>query len=272
MSPSASSVQTKPFERMMRSMRRRATNFTRHTALLILDLLLPPQCLTCDAAVEAQGQLCAKCFRATSFISAPCCVSCGLPFAHFGQAGLDQICLTCTGNPPPWGEARAAMSYDDQAKRLLLPFKHGGRQEHASPLAAMMARAGPTLLARTDIIVPVPLHRTRLRERHYNQAALLAQELAKRRQARAIPDVLIRAQPTPSLGSMTAAARAEIVAHVFAVRPHRLAAINGQRILLVDDVMTSGATARACTDVLLDAGAASVDVLVAARVPDPRQT
>lgn len=253
-------------------MRRRATSFSRHAAQLVLDLLLPPQCLTCDTSVDAQGQFCAKCFKKTSFISAPCCVSCGLPFTHFGQAGPEQICLTCTGNPPPWGEARAAMSYDDQAKKILLPFKHADRQEHASPLAAMMARAGPTLLARAEIIVPVPLHRTRLRERHYNQAALLAQELAKRRQARAIPDALIRAQPTPPLGSLTAAARAEIVAHAFAVRPHRLAAINGQRVLLVDDVMTSGATARACTDVLLDAGAASVDVLVAARVPDPRGT
>jgi ComF family protein len=253
-------------------MRRRTTSFTRHAAQLVLDLLLPPQCLTCDAAVETQGQFCAKCFRATSFISAPCCRSCGLAFTHFGQAGVDQICLTCTANPPPWHEARAAMTYDDQARKILLPFKHADRQEHAQPLATMMARAGSILLARADIIVPVPLHRTRLRERHYNQAALLAHALAKHRAARAIPDALIRARPTPSLGSLTAAARAEIVGDAFAVRPHRLAAINGQRILLVDDVMTSGATARACTDVLLDAGAAAVDVLVAARVPDPRGT
>ena len=251
-------------------MRRRATSFTRHAAQLVLDLLLPPQCLTCDAGVEIQGQFCAKCFKATSFISTPCCLSCGLAFTHFGQAGPDQICLTCVGNPPPWGEARAAMSYDDQAKKILLPFKHADRQEHASPLAAMMARAGAGLLARAEIIVPVPLHRARLRERHYNQAALLAQQLARHRSARAIPDALIRARPTPPLGSMNAAARMEIVADAFAVRPHRLAAINGQRVLLVDDVMTSGATARACTEVLLDAGAAAVDVLVAARVPDPR--
>lgn len=257
---------------MASKLRRHAARLARHAAQLVLDLLLPPQCLTCETGVEVQGQFCAKCFKATSFISAPCCLSCGLAFTHFGQAGPAQICLTCTGNPPPWGEARAAMTYDDQARKILLPFKHADRQEHAQPLAAMMARAGSGLLARADIIVPVPLHRSRLRERHYNQAALLAQELAKRRSARAIPDALIRAQPTPPLGGMGAAARMEIVAHAFAVRPHRLEAINGQRILLVDDVMTSGATARACTEVLFDAGAAAVDVLVAARVPDPRGT
>ena len=242
----------------------------RQAGLAALNLLLPPQCLTCDAPVATQGQFCAACFRGTHFISAPCCVRCGVPFSHAAEGGSDATCPGCLIRPPPWGQARAALAYDDQAKKLLLPFKHADRPEQAGPLAAMMARSGAALLARADLLVPVPLHRSRLRARRYNQAVLLARALARGSGLAMLPDALIRARATPPLGELNAAARAAVVEGIFAVRPHRLAAINGQRVLLVDDVMTSGATARACTEVLLEAGAAGVDVLVAARVPDPR--
>ena len=137
-------------------------------------------------------------------------------------------------------------------------------------LAPHMARAGADLLARADVLVPVPLHRLRLFRRRYNQAALLAQALSRLSRVPAAVDALQRRRATVPLGEKSAAERAETVRDAFAVRPSRGPAITGRRVLLIDDVMTSGATANACADTLLRAGAAGVDVLVAARVPDPR--
>ncbi len=170
----------------------------------------------------------------------------------------------------PGAQARAALRYDGHAKRLLLPFKHADRPELAAALAPMMARAGAALLARADLLVPVPLHRRRLFTRRYNQAALLARALSRQSGVPDVPDGLCRSRPTAALGELGASARAAAVAGVFAVRPTRAARLAGARVLLVDDVMTSGATAAACTEVLLAAGVLGVDVLVAARVPDPR--
>jgi len=235
-----------------------------------LDFLLPPQCLTCDRPVQTQGQFCAACFAGVAFITAPCCVACGVGFSSAGQGGTELLCPGCRLHPPPWGQARAALRYDGQAKRLLLPFKHADRPELARALAPMMARAGAALLRRAELLVPVPLHRSRLFARRYNQAALLAQMLSRRSGVPAVPDLLRRVRATVSLGELNATARAEAVDGAFAVRASRSARVAGRRVLLVDDVMTTGATATACTDILLAAGAAGVDVLVAARVPDPR--
>jgi ComF family protein len=235
-----------------------------------LDVLLPPSCLTCDRPVEAPGQFCAECFRGAAFITEPLCVHCGVPFSHAGQGGPERLCPACRLHPAPWRQARAALRYDGHAKRLLLPFKHADRPELAGALAPMMARAGAVLLRSADLIVPVPLHRRRLFARRYNQAALLARALARLSGVPAVPDLLRRTRATVSLGDLTATARAEAVDGAFALHPRRSARLAGRQVLLVDDVMTSGATAAACTDVLLAGGASGVDVLVAARVPDPR--
>lgn len=235
----------------------------------VLDLLLPPSCLTCDANVDAPGRFCASCFARTSFISQPFCRRCAAPFSHAGQ-GVHGVCPHCIDMPPPWGQARAALRYDTQSRRLILALKHGDRPELARSLAPMMARAGAGVLEGAEMLVPVPLHPARLRERRYNQAGLLARELGRLVPVPVRLDALVRLRMTQPLGDLSAEQRSAMVRQAFAPRRGAGAALRGWRVVLVDDVLTSGATCGACAEALLAAGAANVDVLVAARVPDPR--
>mgnify|MGYP002778309496 FL=1 len=235
-----------------------------------LDALLPPHCLTCEKPVAAQGTLCAACFLTLTAITAPLCRTCGVPFRHAGQAGVGGLCPGCLARAPAFATARAALRYDEGAKRLILPFKHADRTELAGPIAARMALAGAALLARAELVAPVPLHWRRLLTRRYNQAALLGRRIAAGAGLPFLPDLLRRHRPTPALGERGAAERAALLEGAFALRRAAVPRVAGRRVLLVDDVMTSGATAEACARVLLTAGAAAVDVLAAARVPDPR--
>jgi ComF family protein len=236
----------------------------------LLDLLLPPQCICCDALVDVQGQLCAACFHGTDFITEPCCARCGVPFTAEAQGDAAAVCPSCAASPPLFGRARAALRYNAQGRRLILPLKHADRPELATMLAPHMARAGAALLREADLLVPVPLHRARLFHRRYNQAALLAGAIARISGVPALRDALVRHRATVSLDTKSPAERAAVVRDAFALRPARAGLLAGRSIVLIDDVMTSGATADACTAVLLAGGARSVDVLLAARVPDPR--
>jgi ComF family protein len=242
----------------------------RRAGRLALDLLLPPRCAGCDNPVSVQGQFCAVCFGRINLIGPPLCDRCGVPFAAAEQGAAGATCPGCHDHPPLFRLARAALRYDEHARRLILPLKHGDRVELASILAPMMVRAGAALLQQADMLVPVPLHRRRLFQRKYNQAAVLAFAVGRLVGRPVIPDAMVRTRRTAPLDEKSPEERAREVAGSFAVRASRLVRIAGRTVLLVDDVMTSGATANACAVALLEAGAAAVDVLVAARVPDPR--
>ena len=239
----------------------------------MLDALLPPACLTCEEPVGAQGGQCPACFSRLAFVSAPLCDRCGVPFPHEG-AGIPHAetlwCEACIAAPPAFSSARAALRYDEGAKALILPFKHRDRTELAKPLARHMARAGAELLRAADLLVPVPLHRWRLFHRRHNQAALLARELARISGKPHAPMLLRRVRATAPLGELGAYEREAALSGAFALAPGAARQLKGQRVLLVDDVLTSGATADACALLLLAAGAKLVCVLAAARVPDPR--
>jgi ComF family protein len=220
--------------------------------------------------VEEPGALCSACWDGAAFIAPPHCARCGLPFelAPSGAAGWE--CAACVAEPPPFDRARAAMRYDAGARGLVLRFKHADATHAAPGYARWMARAGAELLADCDLIAPVPLHRWRLLRRRYNQSALLALALGRMAGRPVAPDLLVRRRYTPSQGRLDRAHRFANVAGAFALRPGYAAAIGGKRVLLVDDVMTTGATVEECAKVLKRAGAGAVDVLTLARVVRPQ--
>ncbi|CAA7626893.1 Phosphoribosyltransferase [Candidatus Terasakiella magnetica] len=240
------------------------TNLLFRLGRLVTDALLPPLCLSCHAPVGEPGALCPACWSKTEFLAPPYCACCGLPFEV--EVGPEAVCGDCARDPPRFRRARAVFRYDDESRALILRFKHGDRLEGVPAFARWMARAGADVLAGADLLVPVPLHRWRLLSRRYNQAALLAMGVARQTGIAAIPDLLTRLRPTPSQGHMGREGRARNVAGAFTVASRRLGALGGKRVVLIDDVMTSGATIGECARVLLRAGALSVDVLTLARV------
>ncbi len=233
-----------------------------------LDLLLPPHCPACERPVDRAGSFCAACWGTLVFLREPCCGPCGRAFASAAMGGALGRCEDCRQAPPPWGRARAALRYDRRSAGLILGLKYGDRGDLVRLLATHMARAGETLLREADLLVPVPLHRWRLLRRRYNQAGLLAARLGRLGAREVVQDALARGGPATSMRGRGAEERREAAQGAFAVRPHRRAMLAGRRVVLVDDVLTTGATAGACAEALLAAGAASVDVLAAARAGD----
>ena len=238
------------------------------TGRFLLDLLLPPRCLRCGEDVADPGALCPACWGGLAFLHAPACSCCGHPFEHeVGPAGL---CGACATARPPFRRARAALRYEEGSRDLILRFKHADRTDAAPAFARWMARVGAELIEDCDLIAPVPLHWRRLFRRRYNQAALLSQPIAAAARRRHAPDLLRRLRPGGGSGRLGRRARRERVAGAFEVKASWRDEVRGRNILLIDDVLTTGATASACAEALLDGGARAVDVLTLARVVRPR--
>lgn len=229
----------------------------------LLDILLPPQCLRCGTLVDVVGTLCPVCWPQLRFVDRPFCESCGVPFEI--DVGDGAECAACAAEPPAYARARAAVMYDDGSKPLILGLKHRDRTDLAPALGRWMARAGADVLEGADLLVPVPLHWTRLLARRYNQAAELARAVSRLSGVSVCPDLLVRRRRTPKLGALGPAARRRTVKGAIAAHPRRAARAVGMRCVLVDDVHTTGATLAACTAALLRAGADRVDVLTFAR-------
>lgn len=241
------------------------TNMLREHLQTAVQLLYPPRCLGCGDMVDSDFGLCGTCWRDTSFISGVVCESCGVPLP--GQSdGFRIECDDCMTTKRPWTEGRAALLYEDRARRLILALKHGDRPEIAKPAALWMARAARPILKDGLLIAPVPLHWSRFVKRRYNQSALLAQELSNVAGLEYCPDLLHRTRRTPSLDGKSAVERVRTLDRAITVHPKRTSLMAGRGVLLVDDVMTSGATLTACTNACLEAGATEVRVLVLARV------
>lgn len=228
-----------------------------------LNLLFPPQCLSCDATVQVHGALCQGCWNEVTFLTDPLCACCGVPFA-FGL-GEDALCTDCIHTRPPFAAARAAFCYDEASKKLVKSLKYNDNTMLAPTLSRWMLQAGNALAQQSDVILPVPLHFFRFISRRYNQATLLATAIAKSTGIACLPEGLTRTRITSSQTGLSRKERAINVEGAFAVNPRHLARLRSANVLLIDDVYTTGATLSACTLALHEAGVRQVRALTLAR-------
>ena len=238
-------------------------------ARLAVDLILPPQCLACGTRTAEPRSLCASCWHGLTFVDAPLCDRLGIPFPY--DPGEGAVSALAIARAPRFARARGAVAFDDMSRKLVHAGKYRDRHDALDCMARMMGRAGGKLMADADLIVPVPLHWKRLWSRRYNQSAVLAQKIAGMAGKPFAPQMLKRVRATSSQVWLDERARRRNVRNAFVVPERQRGKISAKRILLVDDVLTTGATSNACAETLLKAGAAAADVLVFALVLDPAQ-
>jgi ComF family protein len=236
----------------------------------LADLLLPPLAHDSPEATAGAG-LTAAAWSRVAFLEDPVCDGCGAAFEMDGGAFASERCAACLARPYAFARARAACVYDEASRGLILRFKHGDHQPYAPLFARWISRAAAPLLAEADAVAPVPLHPLRLLSRRFNQSAEIARPLARLANRDYLPDALVRRSHTASQGGKSARGRRLNVKKAFAVTEAGVRRVRGRRILLIDDVLTTGATAEACARALLGAGARAVDLAVIARVRTARE-
>jgi ComF family protein len=232
---------------------------------MALDVALPTLCVACREPVNGEG-VCANCWAKLSFIAPPLCPRLGIPFVYDPGPGL--LSMEAISDPPAYGRARAAVRYDDVARTLVHALKYQDRTDLAPAMGRWMARAGRELIEQSDALIPVPLHWRRGWSRRFNQSGALARVIERQTGVKLLSEVLRRVRPTLQQIGLSRPQRASNVQGAFKVAADRQSEIQGRRVVLIDDVLTSGATVDACARALLRAKAASVDVLVFARVVD----
>ena len=226
--------------------------------------IYPPRCLGCGLVVDSDFGLCGTCWAQTEFIGGTSCDSCGTPLP--GEVHDDTaLCDDCLRTPKPWAHGRAALAYSQMGRKLVLRLKHGDRQEIARPAAQWILSSVQGIISEHTLIAPVPLHWLRLAKRRYNQSALIAKHLSDLTGCDWCADLLVRPGRTVSLDGKSRQERADILKDAIRIHAKRRRIIAGRRVLLVDDVMTTGATLVACASACSAAGAGQVCVSVLAR-------
>ncbi|MEL6684467.1 MAG: ComF family protein [Pseudomonadota bacterium] len=231
----------------------------------VIRAIYPPQCVACDAHTEEDHGLCAACWRDTQFIGGLVCDKCGTPLPGEDHGEVVQ-CDDCMTIARPWDRGRAVLIYNGVGRRLVLGLKHGDRTDLAHPAAQWMAQKIATWITEDTVIVPVPLHWVRILRRRYNQSAILAQEMGKLLDVSVCLDALLRPKKTSALEGHSRDARFSVLAGAIVPNPKRITQLAGKRVILVDDVMTSGATLAASAEAAHAAGAANVSIVTLARV------
>lgn len=234
----------------------------------VINSILPPRCAISGEVVEHQGMLSPSIWGNLNFIADPMCAVCGVPFDFDMGEQKDSpraVCAQCLKTPPIYQSARAPLIYDDGSRDLILSYKHGDQTQHVVTFLPWLQRAGAGMLQQADYLIPIPLHRWRLFSRRFNQSALVVNVLAKAMNKTALLDTLVRVRATTPQGHLDSMARKRNVRKAFGVRGKFASLLKGRHVVLVDDVLTTGATVEECTKVLLKAGVKRVDVLTVAR-------
>ena len=248
---------------------KRAANAVRAVSRAALDLALPPLCAACREPVKGDG-LCPACWSKLSFITRPYCERLGVPFVYDPGPGI--LSMEAIADPPTYNRARAAVRFDEISRGLVHALKYSDRLDLVPLMGRWIAQAGRELLAEADALVPVPLHWRRLWARRFNQSAMLAAAISAASGVPVATAALKRIKATAQQVGLTRSERAANIQGAFRVPEDGKAAVVGRRLVVIDDVLTSGATVEGCARALLRAGAANVDVLIFARVADPVRT